>query len=456
MTILARYALITILSIINVDAFELSSPSQCRSVPCNRRRISPSKNSFHRPQCIWTLYSSSTQDTLASSVCAKDAITPDQLLTESERNIIEPLVHERSKARWEGNYARADELRCIIDDIRVVIPWKLIIESINATSTNITDALNGYGEGTQEFRVVITDIPRSNGGGSTWALSPYDSSDLKWDEQNEDNVLKLAHTALGMVVSASERGASVNEKELQLLVQRAKDRLKVLKQQKAIANFLPGTAGSELHGRKAADAALWFALAGVQDYNNAPDGSHDENLYNELVQIATQELLRFGSKNSCRAKDVLHIVERIAMSGTVGPASERLYDVAAACLEAKMKPGDNVVYEVEDSGDIDEDEEDDSSIDCINIIKLLKNSSFGLHTSRPLLGLWRFSTRQRKQKVFFQNAARHYDGRSLDDNVMKSPANEDFCEEGSQYDWSNVFKDPTRPLVVDIGERTYL
>ena len=79
----------------------------------------------------------------------------------------------------------------------------------------------------------------------------------------------------------------------------------------------------------------------------------------------------------------------------------------------------------------------------------LRDGSFGLHSDRPLLGLWRFSTRQRKQRAFFRNAARHFDGQLRGTNATL-----DGASSGSnRYDWSAMFKDPSRPLVEDIGCR---
>ncbi|KAL7521863.1 hypothetical protein ACHAWX_006555 [Stephanocyclus meneghinianus] len=385
------------------------------------------------------------------SIPAKTKISPDRMLTEEECTNIESLVSERSKARWENNYTKADEIRDLIHNVTVLIPRRLIIQSFNSTLNEVVTALSQNQEGLMEFKVVITDIPRSNGGGSTWELKPKDILAPNQYAQGEDNILQLAHAALGMVVSASERGMNVNEHELCLLIQRAKDRLKVLNNRKSIANFLPGRGGSELHGRKAADAALWFALAGVGDDTNSKKARHevsDVKLYDELVKVATEELLRFGAKNSCRAKDIMHIVERVAMSGSIGPVVQRLYDVAADCLEGKVNAGINV----RETGKRDDSE--DNHMDDNHIITSLRTSSFGLHSSRPLLNLWRFSTRQRKQKIFFQNAARHYDGSFRDHSEVKSnppPLRQNSCHRDYQYHWLSVFEDPTRPLVVDIG-----
>jgi len=316
-------------------------------------------------------------------------------------------------------------LRDIIDNTQLTIPLSRILDSIKD---------NGFSDSTfqdedvdLEYKVMLTDIPRSDGGESMWELEPIHNHLIDDISQDEDNVLQLAHVALGMVVLASEKGNDVDEDILNELISRAEDRLQILKERKVLSPFLSGAAAAvgELHGRKAADAILWFALAGVDS----------SALYNNLVDIATAELQRFGMNSSCRAKDVLHIVERIAMAGIQGESSQRLYRVAADCLEVKL----------ERSGSQESD--DATNIHYEVIIQSLRDDSFGLHSDRSLLGLWRFSTRQRKQRSFFQNAARHYDGKFKNSDSVPT------VDGGmsKQYDWSDMFDYPSRPLVVDIG-----
>lgn len=355
----------------------------------------------------------------ANDECQTTLSTPMQLLSVEKRNEIDNMVRERSEARWDGDYKRADELRDEIDQICVTIRLDQF-QSIYLDS-DLDDL---------EYKVVTTDLPRSQGGGSTWELQPINNP-LFNNAKSEDNVLQLAHAALGMVVSASERGIDVNEQDLDKLVSRVEARLQSLKKRKAVSTFFPGTAAAgELHGRKAADAAFWLCLAGVNPRDNF--------IYDELAQVASEELLRFGSKNSCRSKDILHIVERFAMAGCVGSSVHQLHSVAADCLQIKMM--NNTTDSIQDG--------DDGSIDYNKIIKSLRDSSFGLHSERSLLGLWRFSTRQRKQRVFFENAARHFDGRFGKESTMLHSIDDDKSD---PYEWRALFKDPPRPLVVDVG-----
>lgn len=273
--------------------------------------------------------------------------TPMNLLSVDKRNHIENLVRERADARWNGDYKRADELRDLLDQICVTIPGNR--QQLHSISIDLESDL--------EYKVVTTDVPRCQGGGSTWELQPINNP-LFNNAKSEDNVLQLAHAALGMVVSASERGVDINELELDRLVSRIETRLQSLKKRKAMINFLPGTAAAgELHGRKAADAAFWLSLAGIN--------THDNFIYDELAQVAGDELLRFGSKKSCRSKDILHIVERFAMAGCTGESVHQLYNVAANCLEVKIM--NNTIDSIHD------DDGNDGSIDYNSIIKSLRD-----------------------------------------------------------------------------------
>jgi len=132
-------------------------------------------------------------------------------------------------------------------------------------------------------------------------------------------------------------------------------------------------------------------------------------------------------------------------------------------------PGDNNdnVNHPDDDDDADDDDDDDddnggveggSGIDYGSIVSLLRDGTFGMHSDRPLLGLWRFLTRQRKQRAFFRNAARHSDGRYGGENatsdVVSSMSSSQQSKDGGnfdQYNWSRLFEDPSLPLVVNVG-----
>lgn len=386
------------------------------------------------------VYSEEDQrESCVSTARSNDPIV--RLLPLEERQRIDDLIRERSMARWNGDYAAADKVRARIDETCVVIPWERIMKEIGDNVDDLHNILDAQqrSEAGLEFRVTIADVPRSQGGLSSWGLTPIRDLFIDYnasaDVGNEDNVLRLAHGALGMSVSASEQGLAVDIDIMNGLVRRAANRLQLLKRRRRTNLLLypEGSAGvtvaaGELHGRKAADAALWFALAGIDDVG----------LFDDLVDVTTDELHRFGRNPGCRAKDVLHIIERIAMAGIDTDSSRALYRVAVNCLAAKITSAG-------EDGDVVE-----NNIDYENIMSSLIDNSFGLHSDRSLLGLWRFSTRQRKQRSFFENAARHFDSQFREHETMVDKSSRDYSNL-DQYNWTTMFEDSSRPLVVDIG-----
>jgi SAM-dependent methyltransferase len=88
-----------------------------------------------------------------------------------------------------------------------------------------------------------------------------------------------------------------------------------------------------------------------------------------------------------------------------------------------------------------------------------------LHSDYCSLMIWKFSTRQRKQRSFLLTAAKHWDERHdtgnpdptislADDNKGDADADADTDRNGntpSQQPWDAVFADPTRKMIVDVG-----
>jgi tRNA G46 methylase TrmB len=309
---------------------------------------------------------------------------PVNILGETAVGKIRTLVQARSKERLEGNYENADRIRR--DILEIPIP--------------------------QGYEIWIEDIPRKLGGGSNWALL-WKPKELE-DGLPGPKVLQLAHVALGLAVESSKQAHLVRSREAslegadQLYFSAEDEKRKQLDEivKQVMERLNQPAVQYELGGRKAADSAFWFALAGVKD----------RALFDSLVRLSTLELERFGDRASCRPKDVYQILERFAAAGV--ECGVELRKAAMHSLESKG---------VEEES---------------------QKTFLELHADRPLLLIWKFSTKQKKQRVFLQSALRHWERQKGDQSMPDE--NAESYGLGSKL-WSDAFDDATRPLVVDIG-----
>lgn len=362
---------------------------------------------FFRTCSITSLHSNKEEFDLSSLLKDKRSQPKEALLTQGEIQFIETLVNRRSDSRTKGDYFLADIMRDTIDEI-----------SMNGSCA--VKIPEGY-------KIEVQDIPRNKGGGSTWSLQPkarvqHDLVDAANKENeninitaNDSSVLGLAHSALGLASSSSERGVPIDHDKLNEIVLQAKRRIKQ-------------TGEQELRGRKAADAVFWFALAGVKD--DCAIGTEeglDFSLLEALTFICLEELTRFGERSSCRAMDIMHMIERIAAAGVSSDTFINLQKTAAKCLETKE----------------DKDIED---LVSRGVVERLHEGNFKFHSEHSLLWIWRFSTRQRKQRAFLRSAAKHWDSHT--DGEVPGQTGQGI---NTQLDWIRIFKDPSLPLVVDIG-----
>jgi hypothetical protein len=125
-----------------------------------------------------------------------------------------------------------------------------------------------------------------------------------------------------------------------------------------------------LRGRKPADAAFWYALAGCQD----------QELFQLLTKVCYKELMRFGPRPSCRSKDIMAVANRLAAAGVRNDCE--LEEAIQYCLRLK------------------EESITDTKPERMNVLDL--------HSDSSSLLIWKFSTRQRKQRSFLSHAARHW------------------------------------------------
>jgi SAM-dependent methyltransferase len=155
-----------------------------------------------------------------------------------------------------------------------------------------------------------------------------------------------------------------------------------------------------------------------------------------LTYVCIEEIKRFGMRSSCRITDIMHMVERIAASGVRSEMFSLLQQEAAKCLKSK---GGNSTS---------------SDIDLVQngVLDALEQGDFELHSERPLLWIWRFSTRQRKQQAFLRSASKHWEMSDDNNNAERNKnVGTNVNTRGMISKWDSIFDDPTLPLVLDIG-----
>ncbi|KAL3927164.1 MAG: hypothetical protein SGBAC_013192, partial [Bacillariaceae sp.] len=222
-----------------------------------------------------------------------------------------------------------------------------------------------------------------------WELLPLEeSADDESSNQMDDsvvvtegsggpNAVQLSAQALKLVSKAADSQQPLDQNVLEKLESAMEKRLRL-------------TLGTDIRGRTSADMAFNLCLAGIDN----------DFLYSALVKVAKLEMERVGQRPSRKARDVLHVVEKLAASGIKGPDVEEVYQLGAKSLHAKDQYPE-VVKQLATPGSLD------------------------LLSPRPLLWLWRYSSRLQKPAV----------KESLPRNLLP---------------WKK-FEDTSRPLVVDIG-----
>ena len=154
-----------------------------------------------------------------------------------------------------------------------------------------------------------------------------------------------------------------------------------------------------MRGTSSSNACFNFALAGIDQ---------SPGLFQTLCRVGIYELTRTGLRASFQPKHILHMVEKFAASDIQGQYSLELYHIAGICLEKKK-------------------------YNNTKLIENLKDGRFAFHFTRPLIWLWRFSSRQKKI------SPAEYALKSHDNMTTRS------------INWSEIFKNTNKPLVVDIG-----
>jgi hypothetical protein len=138
--------------------------------------------------------------------------------------------------------------------------------------------------------------------------------------------------------------------------------------------------GVDIRGRSAADTAFTLAVAGV----TRPE------LYEILTMISYQELKRIGPRPSFPSKHILQIVEKIAAAGigeeygrdAANSTASKLFALAAALLGSKSDNTHHmdIIQALRAAAKTEQRQGGENSI-----------PPFGLHSTWPLLWLWRFA-----------------------------------------------------------------
>mmetsp|Transcript_8279 Transcript_8279/g.18543 ORF Transcript_8279/g.18543 Transcript_8279/m.18543 type:complete len:638 (-) Transcript_8279:135-2048(-) len=223
-------------------------------------------------------------------------------------------------------------------------------------------------------------IPRSNN--KVGVIYPCDCiQEGKTELYHEHNSLNLSRMALDLATKTPSDPHVLPK--IHDIVRQAEKRLVL-------------TMGSDLRGPISSVACFNFALAGVQ---------RSSSLFQTLSYIGIHELKRTGLRVSTQPKHILHMVEKFAACDIHGRHASDLYHIAGVCLEKKGYS--------------------DSML-----IESLKDGDFGFHSPRPLIWLWRFSSRQKKVSIseFTSNS-----------------------KDKRNVDWAEIFYDASKPLVVDVG-----
>ena len=213
---------------------------------------------------------------------------------------------------------------------------------------------------------------------------------IPMQSNNYTSTMRIADHILSLVLDASEAQQPVDQAEIDRQANLLEKRLNL-------------TLGTDIRGRTSADAAFTLALAGVKK----------EYIYQTMAKISLLEMERVKKRSSRRAKDVIHVVEKLAASGLKGADVKAIYKLAAECLALKDAKQD--------------------SVETLN-----KNpQKFDLLSPRPLMWLWRFSARQPKARETRSSVAetRHTP-------MLIVPYSMDRVKR---------FDDISRPLVIDVG-----
>jgi hypothetical protein len=287
-------------------------------------------------------------------------------------------------------------------------------------------------EGDADVDVERSDYEDANEYSCRWEKIVNYSGGGHGHHSSSSSTLERAHHILELVQEASENHEIMDPVVKSQLVDSA-------------VQHLDFTLGTSLRGRSAADAAFCFAMAGV---------THPR-LYDILATIAKLELERIGKRPSFQTKYILQMVEKMAASGTKGGwIAEDMHKLAADLIEWK---------ETETTAAGCSRSRHRHSDTC----QALREGTFGFHSTRSLLWLWRFAARQSKAKIKIKPVEIEMSTYNEQPKLIAAPQgkeeiipqhddqDDELCSQNSssskwmqqQYD----YQDSSKPLIVDVG-----
>lgn len=280
---------------------------------------------------------------------------------------ISALVQERDDLRAEMKYEEADEI-------------KRRLEGMN---------------------IVIKDISYKCEGTSTWAFKDY------VEQRVETDLMELAHGCYEAMLSISYDEADICERAKSIL------RLQLYKGDKREAEtMMTGGVESEtapaaiptrlvsreMQGRKYADAAFEFSLAGITD----------QELFDLLANYCAAELRRFGQRKSCGSLQIVQMVEKLRVAGIQEHPAYTIAEELLGAKNAKM------------------------------------SATQDLFSGRALLWLWRHATKQTKPTKVSSSGNVKSD---ITNHEQQRQAIVPFPIASPE----SMFVDPTLPLILDLG-----
>ena len=254
------------------------------------------------------------------------------------------------------------------------------------------------------MHVQLKDLP---GGETTWRLKPATSLSQGQPKDSDpgDSIMSIAKQCLVARGNALE---GLGKRALKLLQE--EETYFVEDETAALGWEREKDMHGRLHGRQYADAAFLFAVSGL---------AGPRELFLGLADGANRELKRFGHRSSCPPATILAMAERLAAASI-----DQDHDVFSTTQDL-LRKHHGINYDPMGSG------------------KSWGDAS--LHSTRPLLWLWRHGAKGRLPEVTHEGVVEE-DDRGLE---SREKAWSDVIRISAEL--QRAFTDCSRPLVIDLA-----